>query len=296
MNWKLFDAITPILVQGIMGKEGSRMTRWLIASGINVACGVEPGQAGQEIEGRPVYPTVAVAKSYHPNLEVTSIVVPPRFAIDAVREAVLAGIKYVHLLTERVPTHDVLAMRDVAASHGAVILGPSSVGYLQFPAFRLGYLGGELPFTVLQEGSVGIVSTSGGMTNELMMSLSRNGIGVKTAMALGGDRVVGLTLEQAIRWNESLDRVKSLALFVEPGRPLLRSLADGSFTFTKPTVVFLAGEALDGLPRGLPYGHTGTVLGEDDRSVRETRKLLHTRGITCVGTMSDFLEACKWHA
>ena len=293
INQELFDPTTPVAIQGITGKEGARMARWLIGSGVNVIGGVTPGKSGQEVEGKPVFDSVAALKERFPQVTTTSIVAPSGRVLGAVKEALEAGMTLVHILTEQIPVHDVLAMKNLAEKKGATILGPSSIGYLQFPAFRLGYLGGENPFMILKEGGFGIISTSGGMTNELMMSLSRNDIGIRTAMALGGDRVVGTTLEEAIRWTEALPEVSSLAVFIEPGRPLLNQLIDGSFMFKKPTVIFLAGEALDDLPKGLPYGHTGTVLGEDEMSIKEIRQKIQARGISCVGTMSHFILACK---
>lgn len=293
MTWKRFDSATPVLIQGITGKEGLRMAKWLIASGVNVIGGVTPGKAGQSVGGRPVFDSVASLRQAFPSVEVTSIVVPPSRVLGAVEEAINAGIKYINILTEQVPVHDVLRIRALVKEQRVEILGPSSVGYLQFPAFRIGYLGGEAPFQTLKEGGVAVISTSGGMTNELVMALSRNAIGVRLAFALGGDRIIGTTLEEAIRWSENQEDVRSLAVFVEPGRPLLKTLLAGTFVFRKPTVVFLVGEALDDLPRGLPYGHTGTLLGEDEMSIRDVRKALNDRGIVCVGTMSEYIRACQ---
>jgi len=289
---KLFPSDMQVLIQGITGKEGSRMASWLLASGVNVVGGVTPGKGGQTVEGKPVFETVADARASFPECFVTSVVVPSGRVLGAVTDAVKAGMRFVHVLTEQVPVHDVMAMRRAASENGATILGPSSIGYLQFPRFRVGYLGGEKPFENVSEGPAAVISTSGGMTNELMVALSRNGIGTRFAVATGGDRVVGTTIEDAVAFAERLDGVKLLALFAEPGRPILRRLIDGTRTFAKPTAIFLAGESLDDLPRGVPYGHTGTVLGEDDLSVRETRDALRARGITCVGTISEFINAC----
>lgn len=293
MNWKLFATDTPVLIQGMTGKEGQRMASWLVSSGVNVVAGVTPGKGGQDVEGRPIYNSVGEARQTFPNLLASCIVVPPARVLGAVQEAIEAGIVTLNILTEQVPVHDVLAMREIAAKHDATILGPSSVGYLQFPKFRLGYLGGDDPFRTLKEGGAAIISTSGGMTNELLMSLAHSGVGARLAFAIGGDRVTGVTLEEAIRWSEDCPEVKSLVVFIEPGRPLLKSLLSGAFVFHKPAVVFLAGEALDDLPRGLPYGHTGTVLGEDDQPVAEVRRGLSAKGIVCVGTMSELIEECK---
>ncbi len=293
MSWKLFDPTTPILIQGITGKEGARMARWLVASGANVVGGVTPGKGGQLVEGKPVFDSVAALREKFPVAAVSSIVVPAPRVLGAVEEAVAAGVTHIHLLTENVPVHDVRRMREIVAAAGATLLGPSSIGYLQFPRFRVGYLGGESPFESVKEGGVAVISTSGGMTNELMMSLAREGIGIRTALATGGDRIVGFSLEDAIQWNESLPEVTSLALFVEPGRALLRNIASGEFTFSKPVAIFLAGASLDLLPRGMPYGHTGTILGEDDPSVAELRGKIVARGVPCVDTMADFLSTMK---
>lgn len=293
MSWKLFDPTTPVLIQGITGKEGARMARWLVASGVNVVGGVTPGKGGQTIEGKPVFDSVVALRERFPDAAVSCIAVPAPRALGAVEEAAASGVTHIHLLTENVPVHDVRRMREIVTRFGATLLGPSSIGYLQFPRFRVGYLGGEAPFDSLKEGGVAVVSTSGGMTNELMMSLAREGIGIRTALATGGDRIVGFSLEDAIRWNESLTEVASLALFVEPGRVLLRKIASGEFTFSKPIAIFLAGESLDLLPRGFPYGHTGTILGEDDPSVAELRKAIVARGVPCVDTMADFLSTMK---
>ncbi|MEK7116016.1 MAG: CoA-binding protein, partial [Patescibacteria group bacterium] len=178
MSWKLFDPTTPILIQGITGKEGARMTRWLVASGANVVGGVTPGKGGQLVEGKPVFDSVAALHEKFSDTAVSSIVVPAPRVLGAVEEAIAAGVTHIHLLTENVPVHDVRRMRDMVAHAGATLLGPSSIGYLQFPRFRVGYLGGESPFDSLKEGGVAVISTSGGMTNELMMSLAREGIGI----------------------------------------------------------------------------------------------------------------------
>ncbi len=269
------------------------MARWLLQSGVQVVAGVTPGKSGQRVEDCPIFDTVAAVKTAFPELAASCVVVPPSRVRSAVDEAIDAGIRFINILSENVPVHDVLAMRQRARTEGVAILGPSSVGYVQFPAFRLGYLGGENPFTQITEGSMAVLSTSGGMTNELMMSLSAAGIGMKLACAIGGDRVPCLSLTEMIRWSEAQAGVESLAVFVEPGQPLLRLLASGAFQFQKPTVVFLAGEMLDDLPRGASYGHTGTILGEHDVSVSDMREQLRARDVTCVGSLSEFLLECK---
>lgn len=290
MMWKLFSDTTGVLIQGMTGKEGRRMTAWLRQSGVRVCAGVTPGKGGQFVDGCPVFSTVEDAYRAFPEIEVTSVVVPAPRVRAAVEEALNAGIKYIHILTESVPVHDVLALRASAVRQGASILGPSSVGYLQFPRFRIGYIGGEDPFRVIQPGRIALISTSGGMTNELMMAFARKRIGVRMALAIGGDRVPAFSLEEAILFCESCSEIDRIVIFAEPGCPFFTRLLQRSFVPSRPFVVFLAGESLDSLPREKAYGHTGTLLQEGESSVASLRASLLTQGIPCVATTAELVS------
>lgn len=292
-SWKIFSSDAPIIVQGMTGKEGVRMTKWLRQSGVRVVAGVTPGKGGQIVEDCPIFNRVVEARAAFPEVELTSIVVPAVRVRGAVEEALAAGIKYIQILTESVPVHDVLVMRKQAALHGAVLLGPSSIGYLQFPAFRVGYIGGENPFQILKEGDVALVSTSGGMINELMMGLGRHEIGVRVALAVGGDRVPGMLLEEALAFCDGLPNVKKLVVFSEPGRPFFHQLLQGNLTYAKPLIVFLVGDVLDDLPRGKAYGHTGTLLQEEEQSVAGLRTALRDKGIVCVASLGELVQALQ---
>ena len=208
----------------------------------------------------------------------------------AAEETINAGIRVLHILTESVPVHDVLAIRERARVHQATVLGPSSIGYLQFPRFRLGYLGGENPFAQVSEGEIALVSTSGGMVNEIMMGLARAGMGVKVAFAVGGDRFPLFSLEDALTYSDQLEQVKQLVVFAEPGRPFLQRLLEGRVTYQHRLILFLAGDILDQLPRGKAYGHTGTLLQEEASSVAALRASLRERGIVCVATMPELIQ------
>lgn len=291
--WKRFSSDTQVLIQGMTGKEGMRMAKWLLGSGVKVVAGVTPGKGGQSVEGRPIFNSVTEAKEAFPGIEVTSIVVPPLRVLGAVEDALQNGITYLQILTENIPVHDVLTMRQKVRDAGAALLGPSSVGYLQFPKFRVGYIGGEEPFHLLKEGSLAVISNSGGMTNELLMGLSRRGIGIRCAFAVGGDRVVGTSLRDALAHVEASNDVRAVAMFAEPGHPLLLALASGEYVAKKPLAILMPGDVLDSLPRGMPYGHTGTVLGEDDRSVPDMRAAIQAKGYICTGSLKEMFEACE---
>lgn len=290
MTWPTLTSETEVLIQGMAGKEGSRMAVWMLASGTRVVAGVNPGAGGKDVEGRPVFETVREAKGKFPGVIASCVVVPAPFALSAVREAIEAGVKLIHVITERVPVHDVLHMRSLAAEHGAVVFGPSSVGYLQFPRFRLGFLGGERPFETLREGGVAVLSASGGMANETLMAFARRGIRVRLALAVGGDAVNGCSLEEAVREADARPDVTGMAVFAEPGTALLRLLVDGRLKPVKPLVICLPGDALESLPRGLPYGHAGTVLGEEEGPLRGLRERLTTLGYRCTALHDEFIE------
>lgn len=287
------NAASKIIIQGMTGREGSRMARWMIASGANIVAGVTPGKGGQEVESRPIFDSVKEA----PAADVSCIVVPSAHALSAVKEALSAGIRFIHVLTENVPLHDAVEMRRRAKEKQATLFGPASVGYLRFPDVRIGYLGGEHPFSgKIKEGDIALISTSGGMTNELMAALSRSGLGIRLAIAIGGGQVVGTNLTEAIAIAKADPEVKRIGVFAEPGQPLLRELRRGwhpSSATGGPFVVMLPGTALDLLPRGLPYGHTGTILGEDEPTVRATREEIRKQGIACAATVPEFVSMVK---
>lgn len=278
-----------ILIQGMTGKEGSRMTRWMISSGANVVAGVTPGKGGQEVEGRPIFNSVKEA----PPVEVSCIVVPSAHVLSAVKDALDSNIQFVHVLTENVSLHDAVEIRRLAKEKGKLLFGPASVGFLRFPDVRIGYLGGEKPFSgEIKEGDIALISTSGGMTNELMTAFSRAGLGIRLAMAVGGGQVVGLSLSEAVAMAEADPEVKRIAVFAEPGQPLLRELR-GGWKSSKPFALMLPGSVLDVLPRGLPYGHTGTILGEDEPSVRQTRDAIREQGVLCAETVAELIAFMK---
>lgn len=270
------------------------MAAWMIASGTEVLAGVTPGKAGELVEGRPIFDSVADAKKEFPQIDTTSIVVPPLRVLEAVQSAFEAGVTYAHILSEGVPVHDVLRIRALAKQYDAAVLGPSSVG-LMFPTekWRVGYIGGEKPFNHIIPGSVGLISSSGGMTNEILQAFFRNGTGVHCAMSVGGDRISGMSVEEAMRMWEGVSAVQTMAVFVEPGNPLLDRLVSGEVRFTKPCIFLVPGDALAHLPKGRPYGHAGTQLAENAPTLHDMRKVISEYGYPCFGRLEDFVEAVK---
>lgn len=270
------------------------MAAWMIASGTEVLAGVTPGKAGELVEGRPIFDSVADAKKEFPQIDTTSIVVPPLRVLEATEQAIAAGITLIHILSEGVPVHDVIRIRSLANASGATVLGPSSVGMMK-PSlkWRIGYIGGEHPFEGAVVGSIGLVSTSGGMSNEILKLFFRNGIGVHCAMAVGGDRIPGMTVEEVIETWMKVDEVKAVAAFLEPGNPLLDRLVSGQARFTKPCIFLVPGDALADLPKGRPYGHAGTQLAENAPTLHDMRKVITQYGYPCFARLEDFVDIAK---
>ena len=283
-----------VLIQGMTGKEGRRMAAWMIASGTEVVAGVTPGKAGEQVENPQIFAPGAEGKRRFPKSDPRSMFLPPLRVLEAVQSAFEAGIKYIHILSEGVPVHDVLRIRILARQYQGVAVGPSSVG-LMFPTekWRVGYIGGQMPFDHIIPGSVGLISTSGGMTNEILKTFFRNGIGVHCAISVGGDRISALSVEEAIRMWEGVAAVQAMAVFVEPGNPLLDRLVSAQVRFQKPCVFLVPGDALADLPKDRPYGHAGTQLAENAPTLHDTRKAITDYGYPCFARMEDFIDTLK---
>jgi len=269
------------------------MSEWMIQGVANVVAGINPKKAGETVHGKPIFATVKDAVVHDSDISVSCIVVPAAFVFSAAAEAIESGIRLIHILTEQVPVHDVMKLRELADHHGCMILGPSSVGVIHLPGFRIGYLGGQDPFHCVKEGDLALISGSGGMTNEILMAFARHDIGIRIALHLGGDQVNGTTMEEAIVWCSTMQDVRGFALFIEPGNPILRSIMKDEVHLEKPMAMLLPGDALEFMPRGLPFGHAGTIVGEDDPPLVDVRASIRERGIMCMDSMEEYLDACK---
>src|SRR3989344_8193830 len=179
----LIDKNTKVLVQGITGKEGSKAAEQMIAYGTKVVAGVTPGKGGQEVLGVPVFNSVKEAIEKVGNVDGTVLYVPPLFVKDAAIEAIEAGVKFILIVTEKVPTKDESYIYALAKKNGVTLIGPSSVGLIS-PSrkIKIGSIGGATPDRAFTDGEVAIISKSGGMTSEIGIHLKNNGLGVSWAV------------------------------------------------------------------------------------------------------------------
>src|ERR1700748_1881165 len=190
----LLSKETTFIVQGITGREAVNLTKECLDYGSKVVGGVTPGRKGREVHGVPVFDTVAQAVEHHGNpVRVSVVTVPPASTKDAVFEAILTGIKLIVVVTERIPRGDVAQMVELADRNGARIIGPNCLGLIVPEVCKMGGIGGPAKDAAkaYAPGPVGGMSRSGGVTTEISSSLTQAGLGVSTAVSLGGDAIIG---------------------------------------------------------------------------------------------------------
>ncbi|MDO9536023.1 MAG: succinate--CoA ligase subunit alpha [Bacillota bacterium] len=242
-----------VVVQGITGNQGSFHTRQMLSFGTNIVAGVSPGKGGQQVEGIPVYDTVAAACEQH-QIDATAIYIPAPFALDAVVEAVDAGIKVIGCITEHIPLHDEIRLVDYARRQGAVVVGPNTFGIVTSRGCKIGVA----PNHVFKDGPVGVISRSGTLTYEIVGSLLAQGIGTSTVVGLGGDRVTGLNFLDVLREFNQDDQTKAIIMIGEIGGTSEEEAAEYiRENPVKPVIAYLAGKSA---PPGKRMGHAGAII------------------------------------
>jgi len=287
----LIDESTTFIVQGITGREAVNLTRECLDYGSTIVGGVTPGRRGREVHGVPVFDSVAQlveATGLVPDGSV--VTVPPAFARDAVFEAIEAGVKLVVIVTERIPRYDVAQMVELAALRGARIIGPNCLGVIRPGVGKMGGIGGSArdAAKAYQPGPVGVMSRSGGMTTEISSTLTAAGLGVSTAISIGGDAIIGSTYAELMPLFEADDRTEAIVIYSEPGgrmeAELARWVAENHSRL--PIVAFMAGRFMDEMP-GMSFGHAGTIVEGRADTAAEKIERLNGAGITVAEEISE---------
>ncbi len=259
----LLDNDAKIVIQGITGSTGQMSAELMLKYNTKVLAGVTPGKGGQQVHGVPVYNSVKEARAVH-DLNASFIVVPPLFAKSAVLEALDNDIKLVLVFTENVPLHDSAAMIAKAREKKAVLIGPASVGMISPGIGRIGPIGGlpDMVDKVYKKGSIGIISKSGGMTNETAWVIRQAGLGQSTVIGMGGELLVGATYADLLRLFEKDPETKAVVVFGELGGTYEDQIAEvlKNKEFTKPIAVFIGGKFAEKMPSGIQFGHAGAII------------------------------------
>jgi succinyl-CoA synthetase alpha subunit len=271
-----------VVVQGATGREARMVVRHMRAYGTAVAAGVTPGRGGEEVEGVPIFDTVAAAGAATGGpFDATLVSVPPLAVLDAVEEAVAAGVGLAVVATENVPLHDSMRLLAVARAAGATVVGPNTVGLIS-PAtgLKLGAIGGERPARAFVPGRVGVMSRSGGLTAEVGLQLRLRGLGVSTAVGIGGDAMIGTSPAELLRRFRADADSDAVVYVGEPGTRLEEELAaelaeDPAAT---PVVAVVLGGFMDEFPPGTVFGHAAAVIERGRGNPKDKARALADAG------------------
>jgi len=285
---------TKVLVQGITGKEGQRSTKAMLDYGTNVVSGVRPGKGGEEVFGVPVFNTVSEAMEKFPDINTSVIYVPPFAIKKAMLEAIDNNIKTINTISERVPIQDTAYYLAAAKEKDIRIIGPSSLGYISPGIGRIGVVGGPLVKEIFKPGSVGAISRSGGMTNELAWQIRKAGLGQSTVVHVGGDLLMGTTYADLLRMFEKDEQTKVVVIFGEHGGSYEFEIVNliKNKEYTKPLAIYIGGKFANVLPEGMNIGHAGAIV-ERGKGAAEKEKALSEVGVMIANTYEELVELAK---
>ena len=277
----LVNKDSKIIVQGFTGSEGTFHATQMIEYGTNVVGGVTPGKGGQTHLDRPVYNTVADAVE-KANADTSIIFVPPAFAADAIMEAADGGIKVIICITEGIPIADMVKVKAYIAHRDCRLIGPNCPGVITPGEAKVGIM----PGFVFKKGTVGIISKSGTLTYEAADQVVKQGLGITTAIGIGGDPIIGTTTKEAVELLMNDDETKCIVMIGEIGGQLEADAAkwikaDGN---RKPVIGFIAGQTA---PVGRTMGHAGAIVGGKDDTAQAKMEILAANGIHVVNSPAE---------
>lgn len=268
----LIDNNTKVIVQGITGRDGSFHAAKMKEYGTQVVGGTSPGKGGQQVDGIPVFNTVkeAVAAT---GADTSIIFVPAPFAKDAMLEAIDGGVKLVVCITEGVPVLDAVEAQNYARVKGVKVIGPNCPGLISPGKSMVGIM----PTGVFKQGHTGVISRSGTLTYEVVYDLVESGLGISTAVGVGGDPVVGLYFEDLLQMFQDDPETDSIAMIGEIGGDAEERAAEFIKTHvTKPVAVFISGRQA---PPGKQMGHAGAIISGGSGSAEGKIKALEAAGV-----------------
>lgn len=282
----LIDKNSKVLVQGVTGRDGSFHALKMRSYGTNIVGGTSPGKGGQNVEGIPVFNTVAEAVG-KTGADTSIIFVPAPFAKDAMFEAADAGIKLIVCITEGVPVMDAVAAQHYIKLKGARLVGPNCPGLISPDKSMVGIL----PTNIFKKGGTGVISRSGTLTYEIVDSLTKSGFGESTAIGVGGDPVVGLYFEDMLQLFQDDPETDSIVLVGEIGGDAEERAADFiKKNITKPVVAFISGRQA---PKGKQMGHAGAIITTGSGTAAEKIAAFEAVGVPVAKETSEIPTLLK---
>ncbi|MBW7868423.1 MAG: succinate--CoA ligase subunit alpha [Brumimicrobium sp.] len=279
----LVNKNSKIIVQGITGGEGTFHAGQMIEYGTNVVGGVTPGKGGTTHLDKPVFNTVQDAVK-QTGADVSIIFVPPVGAADAIMEAANAGIKVIICITEGIPVKDMIKAKEYISNYNCRLIGPNCPGVITADEAKVGIM----PGFVFKKGKIGIVSKSGTLTYEAADQVVKAGLGITTAIGIGGDPIIGTTTREAVELLMNDPETKGIVMIGEIGGNLEANAARWiKENGTKPVVGFIAGETA---PAGRTMGHAGAIVGGSEDTAQAKKQILRDCGIHVVDSPAKIGE------
>jgi len=269
-----------IVIQGFTGNEGTFHSQQMIDYGTNILAGVTPGKGGTTHLDKPVFDTVSEAvKALRVNTSI--IFVPPPFAADAIMEAAESGIDIIICITEGIPVKDMVIVKEYLSDKKSILLGPNCPGAITPEEAKCGIM----PGFVFKKGNIGVVSKSGTLTYEAADQVVKAGLGISTALGIGGDPIIGTTTKDAVQLFMNDPDTEGIVMIGEIGGQLEADAAKWIKKHgTKPVVGFIAGQTA---PAGRTMGHAGAIVGGKDDTAQAKMKILTSCGVHVVESPAD---------
>jgi len=283
----LVNKNSKVLVQGFTGSEGTFHATQMIEYGTNVVGGVTPGKGGQKHLDKPVFNTVADCVKTTA-ADVSIIFVPPAFAADAIMESAEAGVRLIVCITEGIPVQDMVKVKNFLKSTNARLVGPNCPGVITADECKVGIM----PGFVFKKGRIGIVSKSGTLTYEAADQVAKAGLGISTAVGIGGDPIIGTTTKEAVELFMNDADTDAIVMIGEIGGGMEAEAAywikeNGN---KKPVVGFIAGQTA---PPGRRMGHAGAIVGGADDTAAAKMRIMTESGIHVVQSPADIGKRMK---
>jgi len=280
----LVNKDSKVIVQGFTGNEGTYHASQMIEYGTKVVGGVTPGKGGQTHLDRPVFNTVQDAVD-QTGANVSIIFVPPAFAADAIMEAAAAGVEVIVAITEGIPTKDMIQVKSYLSDKNSRLIGPNCPGIITADEAKIGIM----PGFIFKKGNVGVVSKSGTLTYEAVDQTVKAGLGITTAIGIGGDPIIGTTTKEAVELLMNDPETEGIIMIGEIGGGMEAEAARWIKEHgTKPVVGFIAGQTA---PPGRRMGHAGAIVGGADDTAAAKMKIMRECGIRVVESPAEIGKA-----